>query len=706
MTDDAQVATSTRVMASSPDAVMRPAMQVLRHLLAVVLAVLLLLTLSPAVALAATDDVIEGVFLSPDYETETDVAAFYRYSDAYFDTPASTFDARLADMSLCLTMSTMPSAKTDLTTYADADRNVVALLDETGFTDVESHELDSVPTAGSLGFVIASKQVTGADGPYTLVAVSVRGEGYGMEWLSNIAAGTFGDHEGFSIAAAKLVDAIDAYVQSHVTGDAKLWLCGYSRGAAVANLAAARLDAQESSPFVDIYAYLFATPKTTVDTEAGAAFYDNIHNTVLPADLITSIPPSGSDWDFTRYGTDHLLPDATDADYAQKRDEMLAQLAAISPNAQYLVDDFMAKKLDGSGSLADDPDSVVKTQSEYATSLTSFLETYLTRKSYATTSTDNPSPQDALTYLMSLYYGATPTQKTKLMDSVTTLAKPYIDGGDYTGLLVNLNKLVKQAVEAAGIAADEDTLDKSTTSVQLTVMGLAFTEYFQGLPNIGTLVGNFSSIYNAHSYQTYLAFLRAEGGAFVEPQAPSATQAAGYRQLALDLPTDGGTLSVTVTDAETGETIATLSNATLLSRADETIHAREVDGKVVVWLPLGASYDVTIAGATGTTVTPTIREYSYQASAWTRSVTLDPVEMREGRTLMVSMPAVSAGAVEAGSDVAYTEAATDPEPEPTPITPGGTPDTADPTALASILTLVALATLSLSSALRLGKEAR
>jgi hypothetical protein len=71
-----------------------------------------LVCLLPTSALAQTDDTIQGVFLSPDYTTTTsatsDVAAFYRYSDTYFDSPASTFDAQLADMSLCLSMATLP----------------------------------------------------------------------------------------------------------------------------------------------------------------------------------------------------------------------------------------------------------------------------------------------------------------------------------------------------------------------------------------------------------------------------------------------------------------------------------------------------------------------------------------------------------------------------------------------------------------------
>ena len=59
---------------------------------------------------------------------------------------------------------------------------------------------------------------------------------------------------------------MDAYVelQSSQKGTAsvKIWITGYSRAGAVANLVAARLDEDSSYSQKDVYAYTFSAPNT------------------------------------------------------------------------------------------------------------------------------------------------------------------------------------------------------------------------------------------------------------------------------------------------------------------------------------------------------------------------------------------------------------------------------------------------------------
>lgn len=72
----------------------------------------------------------------------------------------------------------------------------------------------------------------------------LRGVGYGAEWVSNLHLGENSWHYGFVTAAEQFFADLQDYLAcakaaAGELGTIKLWLGGYSRGAAVANLAAA-----------------------------------------------------------------------------------------------------------------------------------------------------------------------------------------------------------------------------------------------------------------------------------------------------------------------------------------------------------------------------------------------------------------------------------------------------------------------------------
>ena len=148
------------------------------------------------------------------------------------------------------------------------------------------------------------------------MAVVIRGGGYGGEWSSNFHVGNGSDsyHIGFNTAAEAVYKQVLKKLDT-IDGKIKLWVTGYSRGAATANLLAAKLDdyAAESEQLdaTDIFAYTFATPQgVTNRQDTDAARYLNIFNIVNPGDVVPMVAPSG--WGFTRYGVTRMFDKTAD----------------------------------------------------------------------------------------------------------------------------------------------------------------------------------------------------------------------------------------------------------------------------------------------------------------------------------------------------------------------------------------------------------
>ena len=107
------------------------------------------------------------------------------------------------------------------------------------------------------------------------------------------------NHMGFDVTANRVMELLDEfYSQRRLAkrGNVVYWVTGHSRGAAIANLCAAKLiDAGKTT-----FAYTFACPNNTVDPNAGAAGYNTIFNVVNEGDLVPYLP--FTEWGFTRYG--------------------------------------------------------------------------------------------------------------------------------------------------------------------------------------------------------------------------------------------------------------------------------------------------------------------------------------------------------------------------------------------------------------------
>ena len=239
----------------------------------------------------------------------------YYYKDSYFNDSATKYNHSLATMSLCMAFSTCGVGD-----YSKYDKNVRKIMKQCGFAQDKRYmqfHFNEEPTTHSIGCAIGSKQIDGS----TLIAVAVRSGGYESEWANNFNMGRSGDHTGFDESANMVKDYILSYIQDvQIKGDVKIWITGYSRGAAVATQTAAKLnklgtfsydiDGEYYTVNTDksrIFAYGFATPAGAYkDSDPHSAQYNNIFSVIEFNDIVPLLAPSYLGFD--RYGTTNILP--------------------------------------------------------------------------------------------------------------------------------------------------------------------------------------------------------------------------------------------------------------------------------------------------------------------------------------------------------------------------------------------------------------
>lgn len=307
----------------------------------------------------------------PNTEGDEDCESICYYSDLYFfesscgDDPndgarAKAYNTSLSTASLCLAMSAFSSNDGGKSSYNTKDKNVKDFLTkhDLGFSDFESHGYNVKPESDSIAAAFASKPLNVNGEDYTLIAAAVRGGNYESEWAGNFTLGITGQHQGFAHAKEQVLEWLKGYIRDkNITGKIKLWLVGYSRGAATANLVAGAIDDGEilggsiTLAKEDMYAYCFETPQGALkdQTEGKEFTYNNIYNIVNRNDFVPRLAMSGLG--FTRCGEDIFLPCAiNDSNYETYKDKMLKfykndDCEWIPGTDDYIVDDFKMKKV-------------------------------------------------------------------------------------------------------------------------------------------------------------------------------------------------------------------------------------------------------------------------------------------------------------------------------------------------------------------------
>ena len=255
--------------------------------------------------------------------TKTELTSDYYYSDNYFAEDAYTYNSHLATMSMCCSCAASGNGMSD-PIYIGLSKDIEDLLAANGFDSFYINEdFNKKGTKESIGFMFAKKNINVNNKDYTLIAVNFRNTHYEKEWYDNFNVGDGTEHAGFKNAADKTHTALADYVRDkNIEGDIKVWINGYSRGAAVANILAKQLDYDGSlnGQYLssdDIYAYTFGASTVTSEKYYDGSLYANIFNIVSKCDLVPPIVPE--QWGWHRYGKDVYLPSVSDRNYASKR---------------------------------------------------------------------------------------------------------------------------------------------------------------------------------------------------------------------------------------------------------------------------------------------------------------------------------------------------------------------------------------------------
>ena len=304
-----------------------------------------------------------GYLADKDNDLRGDFRTEFTFSTDYFVNDANIYNHDLAIMSLQLSMAAFGLHKEP---YGNnKTKNIKNLLCNIGFQcddidfygyDKEPKEIDS--QGNSIAATIARRSL---DNDTELVVIAVRGGEYKEEWGGNFYVGDGDVHEGFRLAKETVIGYFNNYHLKHrkdLNGKKiKLWITGYSRGSAVANLLGAHfneitnkkntdgiLGYSFSLKHTDIYTYCFATPNVSINAKLEG--YDNIFCIISPFDPVPNFPFKR--WGFKKFGRIKTIPkNENRSNYIELENEMLKQLMGLNSSfdtSAYLINKFKVHK--------------------------------------------------------------------------------------------------------------------------------------------------------------------------------------------------------------------------------------------------------------------------------------------------------------------------------------------------------------------------
>ena len=446
--------------------------------------------------------------------TKDEYTSDYYYSDSYFADSSYNYNPHLATMSMCAACASSGNTMSD-PVWSGLSKDIEALLSANGFDTIFVNEdFNKEPTKDSIGFVFAKKTINVSGKDYTLIAVNFRNANYGKEWFGNVNVGGGTMHEGFTNAADKAHEALTSYVRENgIKEDVKIWITGYSRGAAVSNILAKQLDddgfiSRASVEAEDIYAYAFATPAVTSENNYKKPLFKNIFNTISKYDVVPQVPPE--QWGWHRYGVDIYLPALDDNNYAAKKARAQKFLDLFAKGETVCYEKLPGYKLNidmsGVQILPTDEQDVQNTIDSLVSALTGSIKT----------SQDFNDLKPATEAVFDVIYDGTDEQKAAFVNAL----KAKIPEGEETtfllGLLQDLMEggdqavdLIADCLEEAGIPLADPDIQKPAIKKLLTAIVLAAMSDLVGTTTAGlTIANNVMPFIGNHFNYKYLAWLQ------------------------------------------------------------------------------------------------------------------------------------------------------------------------------------------------------
>ena len=455
-----------------------------------------------------------------------DAQTQFHYSDDYFKASSDAYQNKalpynpsLATMSLNLELAAWASPTQN--DYLFKSDNAKKLLGKLGFNHFEANDgFKFRPTKDSIGAIAAEKKLTVDEEDYTLIALAIRGGGYEAEWASNVTLGTSGQHQGFHKASQDVLRFLENYIKTHdIKGKIKLWLTGYSRGAATANLLAGELNSGRKLPQVelapsDLYAFCFEPPAGTLASfDPRNKKNDNIINIVNLNDVVTKVAPDTKNFEFTRYGKDILLPTRElvgESQYSLLRDRMLRELEKIESLDDYIVDNFKWKKLSLNVNLSNKSIKFSVNDNNQNHILTEYLEKVIGTFTAEELLNRNYYVQNHQESVRGLIAAFLADSNDKAVVSVIELIKIIVDlKTTSVGELIT-RPLQQKLGQALGL--DDITRELNSSALEL------FGDFILKHPNLTlTLFENLKIVGAAHQPEICLAWLRSQDKNYTDP---------------------------------------------------------------------------------------------------------------------------------------------------------------------------------------------
>lgn len=582
-----------------------------------------------------------------------DAQGTYFYDDNYFTKSAYTYNPSLATMSLCFAMSAFGSSTES--DYANKSINARNLLTDLEFEDFAVNDWYTVkPTADSIGVVAANKKIKQNEKEYTLIAVGVRGAGYEKEWASNFTIGATGQHQGFNEAKNNVLSFLNQYVQKNdITGDIKVWVTGFSRAAATANLVAGALDQGYTLKNCtltreNMYAYCFEPPAGSIEADSNSnTKYWNIFNIVNDNDVVPKVAPAVLG--FRRYGINkNISTPATSSNYLKDVAGMKAELAKIIPSEPYVVDQFHMKKI----SIKFPLKPVIENDNKNNWSQNVFLNefvTKMTKERFKSRSNYVREYQDAIRGACKIYFGTEDAQWQQFRDGFLDRMK------DNVGILIlstmpiarsfvgsTFDLVEGYAVDSLRAAGISDYSASELNDFVTAIVSLVF-KFAVSHPNLTTtLIKNIQCVAQAHYPELCLAWMQ-----YHDPHYKAGGDASfsnnGYRIIRINCPVDvqiydkQDTLVAAIINDEPQEIV----NSSILTSFSE-------DGEKMVILPVDCSYRVVMTGTAAGTVSTSMSEYSLVEGDITRLQSFYDLPVVTGEAYTYIVPEVSEEEREAG----------------------------------------------------------
>jgi len=461
------------------------------------------------------------------------------YSDDYFLNDATTYNPSLATTSICLSMAAFATNRNKSNSdYSYRYKNVDALLSSFGYSDITPNSgYLAKPESDTIGVVYAKKQIKDD----TMIAIGIRGSNYQQEWASNFTLGKFDTnkyHEGFYEAASNLLDGLKQYISDeNISGNIKIWISGYSRAGATANMSSGLLDKSlidnekllgDNVNFTkeDIYAYCFEAPQGAYydssldDIEVHNENYSNIFNIINTNDPVPKV--AMKELGFTRFGKDMYLVDTvSDPNYDSDIDVVKKFYIAMDNyqalGGDYLIDDFKYKNVTIGGekliSFKEDANHINWTQGLFLDEFLAALSTagVKDRSNYVDNFQEGLRDIFILLYKNGLPNGSMVEILINVVKSITTgdeldiLFDDLVHSREY--FVKDLIPIIKRALEQTGITIMVDQLVSDLKNLLL-----AMVDVFEVNPSLILSllsIKNIKGIGSAHYPELCLAHLQA-----------------------------------------------------------------------------------------------------------------------------------------------------------------------------------------------------